>query len=72
MDLSTTNLILTGIFVLLTVLTFVVIFIGFHFFKLIEEARKTIDTIDSDYNDLKKNTFGIVKNTLSILNLFKK
>jgi len=72
MDLTTTNLILTGILVLLTILTFVIIFIGFHFFKLIEEARKSLHTIDTDYTNIKNNTLGIIKNTLSIINLFKK
>jgi uncharacterized protein YoxC len=72
MDLTTTNLLLTGILVLLTILTFVVIFVGFHFFRLIEEMRKTINTVDNDYNNLKNNVVGVLKNTFSLLNLFKK
>lgn len=72
MDLTTTNLLLTGILVLLTILTFVVIFVGFHFFKLVEEMRKTINTVDNDYNNLKSNVMGVLKNTFSIINLFKK
>jgi hypothetical protein len=72
MDLTTTNLLLTGILVLLAILTFVVIFVGFHFFRLIEEMRKTINTVDNDYNNLKNNFLGIFKNAFSIISLFKK
>lgn len=72
MDLATTNLLLTGIVVLLLVITFIIIFVGLHFFKLIEEMRTTIKTVDNDYNNLRNNLLGVFKNAFSLLNLFKK
>ncbi len=72
MDLATTNLLLTGIFVLLLVITFMMILIGLHLFRFIEEMRKTVKIVDDDYNNLKNNLLGVFKNAFSILSLFKK
>lgn len=69
-DLSTTNLLLFGIFILLFIITIIISVVSFIHIRTLLDFKDFMKSVEGDYTMVKTKAINILKVPLGILNFF--